>query len=385
MQKYLKKILQILDGTPAEYGLRSRGQSVAELALVTPILIVLIMGLVEIGWFANNYLILLEATRTGARFGTVQTGQNSPLMWNNQASLVPDRIKPGFNPLDPDPRVEDLRRGVRSCDDVARDPKYEGFYSLLNCVVRQSMNPLEIKLPDIEKSIRYPDDIVISAFALQLIDPRDNFFNQLNREVLGKTNGELLAQVTGIDKDMPRVMVVGRYPTNANECTVSNDGGSFAWESRDPFDYIVNGRRDYTLRKDPDTGFDLNNIEENRIYYELPGYDAEAFERQRGFAYLGQHHIGTATGPNANCIGSEWTSSEVEQLINLPNFNLDDANKRSRLATMGMVLVEMFWQHDLLLKNPVFNPVFTILGPNTTIYVWAAFPVPAVEPRIRFR
>mgnify|MGYP001220237202 CR=1 FL=1 len=43
MHRLMKKILEILDGTPAEYGIRSRGQSMAELALVTPILIVLII------------------------------------------------------------------------------------------------------------------------------------------------------------------------------------------------------------------------------------------------------------------------------------------------------------------------------------------------------
>ncbi|MBI5669049.1 MAG: pilus assembly protein [Chloroflexi bacterium] len=388
MQKYLKKILHILDGTPAEYGLRSRGQSVAELALVTPILIVLIMGLVEIGWFANNYLILLEATRTGARFGTVQTGLNSPLSWNNDASLVPNQIKKDFFPLDP--ATENLRIGVRTCSEVTRDQRFQGFYSLLNCVVQQSMNPLTMHIHDEDSDPQYPDDIVISVFALQLVDPREPFWNRNNQHQPAKTNKQLLAQVPGIDSEMPRVVVVGRYPTNANECTVDADDPTKgrAWEDRDPFDYIQNGVRDYVLI-DPGLAPDPN-IEDNRIYLELFGADpysatdASKFERQRGFVYVGQHHIAGATEPNANCIGSEWTIAEVEELINLPTYGLDDATERSKLASMGLVLVELYWQHDLLLKNPVFNPVFTILGPNTTIAVWSAFPVPAVEPRIRF-
>src|SRR5690242_13535329 len=89
MQSVPKKILQILDGTPAVYGHYSRGQSLVELALVTPLLIILLMGLAEIGWFANNYLILLETTRVGARYGAVQTGDTSPLLWPNEASLLP--------------------------------------------------------------------------------------------------------------------------------------------------------------------------------------------------------------------------------------------------------------------------------------------------------
>lgn len=387
MHKVLKKILQILDGTPAEYGSRSRGQSVVELALVTPILIVLIMGLVEIGWFANNYLILLESTRTGARFGTVQTGTNSPLAWNNDGSLVPAEVKPFFPE---DEATDEQRINVRNCGAVADEntPEYAGFYSLLNCVVLRSMDPLEFHGPDKDAGIFHPDDIVISAFALQLVDPRTSFWSQPNAFDPSKTNGELLATIPGIDANMPRVLVVGRFPTNANECTVNKDGDGEALEPRDPFDYIQNGQRDFALLNPsllPDP-----YIEENMIFYELDGRDdhnlssADTFERQRGFSYVGQHYIGTATGPNVNCIGSEWTVSEVERLINLPSFDLKDAAQRSKLASMGMVLVEMFWRHDLLLKNPVFNPVFTILGDNTIISVWAAFPVPAVEPRIRF-
>ncbi len=65
MRTFIKKIIQLLDGTPSVYGKRQSGQSVVELALITPILIVLLAGLVEIGWFANNYLNLLDVTRAG--------------------------------------------------------------------------------------------------------------------------------------------------------------------------------------------------------------------------------------------------------------------------------------------------------------------------------
>jgi hypothetical protein len=46
------------------------------------------------------------------------------------------------------------------------------------------------------------------------------------------------------------------------------------------------------------------------------------------------------------------------------------------------VLVEMFWQHEMLLQFPVFNPVVAAFGGDETpqISVWAAFPMPSVEP-----
>lgn len=367
MRRLLRKIIQILDGTPAEYGSRDRGQSVAELALVTPILIVLIMGLAEIGWFANNYMILLEVTRVGARFGTVQTGQGSPLAWNNDASLVPGIPGP--------PGTDLVRARIRNCDEVSRVQELQGFYSLLTCVMLRSMDPLEFKLGSDPAGNAYPDDIVISAFALQLIVPQEV-------PVAMRAN---LASVDGIDDELPRVLVVGRYPTNANECTLDENGNPFVWD-REPFDYIQDGVRTYILRKNPD-GTNMPDIDENRIYLELIGADPfnpadeNTYERQRGFVYAGQHYMG---GTGVHCLGSEWSIAEVERLVNLPSFLNDEQVERARLASMGMVLVEMFWRHDLLLKNPVFNPVFTILGDNTIISVWAAFPVPAVEPRIRF-
>jgi len=48
---------------------RSRGQSLVELALVLPLLVLLLGGLVETVFYVRNYLALLEASREGARIG----------------------------------------------------------------------------------------------------------------------------------------------------------------------------------------------------------------------------------------------------------------------------------------------------------------------------
>jgi hypothetical protein len=86
MRSVFKKIIEILDGTPAVYGKqkRWRGQSVVELTLVSPLLIVLLMGLAEIGWFANNFLILLIPARWNGTIrpavSLIQDGMISPLI-----------------------------------------------------------------------------------------------------------------------------------------------------------------------------------------------------------------------------------------------------------------------------------------------------------------
>ena len=53
-------------------GSRWRGQSFVELALVLPILIVLLLGVVEVTLFLGRYLDALDLTREAARFASAR-------------------------------------------------------------------------------------------------------------------------------------------------------------------------------------------------------------------------------------------------------------------------------------------------------------------------
>jgi hypothetical protein len=388
MRNIFRKILAILDGTPAVYGDQNhwRGQSVVELSLVTPILIVLLMGLAEIGWFANNYLILLEVTRVGARLGTTLTGELSPLSWDNDSSRSPYSGWADFpttiNGLD--------HLLYRNCEAVRGNTEVRGFYNHIACLMTQQMDPL------VFDDSNLVDDIVISAFSMQAVDPSaissTNFHTNSNppRDLLEPS----LNNTLGNNK---QVLVVGRYPTNANECTVDQLNNPKEWE-RDPFDFFKDSAVDFRLKNpsgDP-------NDEDNRDYVELKGYDPASYqpyvadtgpqpvatrERQRGWVLTGQHPVLVAYNPatgDKQCIGSDWSIKDMETMMNLPAFSLLDP-QRQNLPNQGVVLVEMFWQHELLLKNPVFNPVWTILGNNTTISVWAAFPLSTTEPRLNIK
>jgi hypothetical protein len=48
---------------------RQQGQSLVELAIITPLLLLLFLGLAEVGAALHSYLIVTEATREGARYG----------------------------------------------------------------------------------------------------------------------------------------------------------------------------------------------------------------------------------------------------------------------------------------------------------------------------
>ncbi len=378
MRKVFVKIVQILDGTPAIYGKRQAGQSVVELALITPILIILLAGLVEIGWFANNYLSLLDVTRAGARRATVLQDQQSPLFWDNKYTYVPNAELSvpyqmhydGTNGSDPERYMyrwgptQDVVTG--NPGPYACDPRYTTrfFYNEVICTMIASMDPLVLNPSN------GIDDIIVSGFSLQLVDPSSHpsWLSPLAR---------------AIPQDVPQIVVVGRYPTNANECDVQVINGVDTvspLEGRDPFDFNGNGRRDMTAADDP-TGVLHDD------FTELPGYDAMASnprdaEKQVGFSLFGNHKI-----PNTECVGSEWTMLKVEQLFNLPDFNMNNNTTRDYLPSQGMALVEMYWEHEMLLKIPVLSPVFTVVGNpdgKMVINVWAAFPLPSVEPDIIF-
>jgi Flp pilus assembly protein TadG len=55
-----------------------RGQTMTEFALVLPILVVLLFGIVQFGIAFNNYVTLTDAVRAGARKAVVSRNQSDP-------------------------------------------------------------------------------------------------------------------------------------------------------------------------------------------------------------------------------------------------------------------------------------------------------------------
>lgn len=397
MQKLLVKIVQILDGTPVVYGERRRGQSVVELALITPILITLLAGLVEVGWFANNYLTLLDVSRAGARRGTVLQDSQSPLFWDNRGSLVPQAYfdgQPNGNNFKTDYNLNGLtgetatnRQQVRfhpTLNPNGCQFSNRSFYHEVVCVMIGSLDPLRMTP---ENGV---DDIIVSGFSVENVDAsRGNAWL-----------GTLGTDWRPVAANVPQLVVVGRYPTNANECDVLWDGVgtpniAATWEPRDPFDFNYSGVPDvddladesYPMT-DPNriNGFGQNDFDEI-AGFDLRGTTLLNREKQIGFVLFGNHRIeGTA------CVGSEWTMQRVSELVNLDDsFDLNNFSDpdvvaaRRMIPGQGIILVEIFWQHRLLLNIPLLSPVFVALGSErTTISVWAAFPLPTVEPFIVF-
>jgi hypothetical protein len=386
MRRLIVKIIQILDGTPAKDGTPQRGQSVVEMALITPLLIVLFASMVEIGWFANNYLTLLDVTRAGARRGTTLQDSLAPLAWDNRASHVPIGIMddPGdtlYHIDDPGGDLNEFRANYRNCPTLRG---YVGFYNEVACLMLRSLTPLTLNDTNIGTGPSDPqwrpaqDDIVVSAFAIEAVPS----------EYLADPANPALAA------DVMQAAVVGRYPTNANECEVDELGNQTTIE-RDPFDFNDSGTWDVNPTLGVLSALDPLLItagvqEENLNFEEVAGFDVpsaddDLLERHVGFVWFGNHRI-AGTG----CIGSEWTIEELERVMNAPAFlgGLPNtriaSDPRDLLPSQGVVLVEIFWDHRPLLNLPFFEPIFRVFRDRTTITVWALFPLPAVEPFIQF-
>lgn len=389
MRKLLKRLIDILDGVPAARGDRQKGQSLVEMTFVTPLLLIMFVGLVEIGWFAQNYLNLVEAAKVGARRGPFLNGEYSPQHWNEAASLAPIpglgfTLNPGDSGYDSDDRIvyRGLAGGPQSCENIL--PGEFGFFNTIACTVVDSMDPLRLNLTNRK------DDVVVSGFSVQAVKIGPNASDDID------PSAPAYDSATSYE-DGSQVVVVGRWPARANEC--------YLWGERDPFDWIENDVIDWEYVPNP-----IDPTVNLRINYELGVWDTvnstyvgwldAGDEKMVGFAWTGQRQMEDANDVRIDCWGSEWTMEEVQALVNLPNFipvgSSDEEERKSYFPSQGIVIVEIFWEHNFLLDSfpllsSTWSPVYQIMGgddPNSTadvVYAWAAFPAPSIEPRLVFK
>src|SRR5215813_10569018 len=116
MSRTLQKIVSILDGKPKAV----RGQSFVEMALTMPLLITMLLGMVEIGFLANNYLILTDAVREAGRKAVNLTADTGAPHWN--LPLRPDAGNPNRMSYN---YAEDRNYERLNCGDK------QGIYNLL--------------------------------------------------------------------------------------------------------------------------------------------------------------------------------------------------------------------------------------------------------------
>lgn len=185
MKNPLKMAIAVLDRTPAT----TKGQSLVELSLTLPILLLMLLGLFEIGWLANNYLTLVDVTREAGRYGAT----NDPTEWNNGDTYSYSRMDCEANDglFEKIPGDGNTSYPGPDLSAYGYAPGLDGpigFYDGVACTIIIGMQPLEF--------VDDKDDIAVSVITYIVDD------------------------VTG------EPVITGRFPGNSNEC--SDD-------TRDPF------------------------------------------------------------------------------------------------------------------------------------------------------
>src|SRR5215212_7747117 len=107
-----------------------QGQSMTEFALVLPILVVLLFGVIQFGIVFNNYITLTDATRAGARKAAVSRRQPNPV------STCITAIRAAATDLKPAQLIATCDSSWEPGEDVRVTATYPYSINLLGLVVK---------------------------------------------------------------------------------------------------------------------------------------------------------------------------------------------------------------------------------------------------------
>jgi hypothetical protein len=334
-----------------------------ELALTAPMLILMIIAMAEVGFAANNFLILGDVVRSAGRQAVSMSVTTWPYgearNWqrmdcndrdSNPVGSMDFYTLLGNNVTTTDTRVPPRGEHLQPLGYWRGQEATKGFFDELACAITNGMSPLVfddgISGEDTVTNPNPKDDIVISVVnyrRMSLDNPDD----------LG--NGNKITNIGSYGNAWVRV--TGRWPLENRYC------GS---DERDPFNYKTFAIR--TGWNDTDNGNEGAGPDVTDPPLSLAPIVTTS-QGVRGYVFTGR-----AIQPDG-CYGSAFTVQEVEKRLNIEGgtFNPKSANG-------GVVIIEVFWQHH----PPVFGPLFQGFTGNRAddpvLHVWAWFPLPNAEP-----
>jgi Flp pilus assembly protein TadG len=107
-----------------------RGQTMTEFAIVLPILVVLLFGIIQFGIAFNNYVTITDAARAGARKGAVSRQSSNP------AGDCTSMVRSSAGDLDQTKLQVSCSSTWGIGDDVTVDVQYPYSISLIGWVVK---------------------------------------------------------------------------------------------------------------------------------------------------------------------------------------------------------------------------------------------------------
>lgn len=106
------------------------GQTMAEFALVLPMLAMLLFGVIQFGIAFNNYITLTDAVRAGARKGAVGRHLSNP-----QEAVV-EQVRAAATDLKHDDLAIDVESSWQPGEEVRVEASYPYSISLLGLIVK---------------------------------------------------------------------------------------------------------------------------------------------------------------------------------------------------------------------------------------------------------
>lgn len=107
-----------------------RGQSLAEFALVLPVLVLLLFGIIQFGITFNNYITLTDAVRAGARKAAVSRHQPDPV------GVTTAQVQTAAIDLDPDDLQITVESSWEAGDEVEVSASYPYAIKLLGKTIK---------------------------------------------------------------------------------------------------------------------------------------------------------------------------------------------------------------------------------------------------------
>jgi hypothetical protein len=108
-----------------------RGQSMTEFALVLPLMVGLLFGIIQFGIAFNNYISLNDAVRAGARKGAVARHLNDPV------GATVEQVQKAGTDLHPADLEIDVESSWNSGDEVKVTASYPYAIKLLGVTIKK--------------------------------------------------------------------------------------------------------------------------------------------------------------------------------------------------------------------------------------------------------
>ena len=165
---------------------RARGQSLVEIAIALPVLLILLSGMIELGFMLNYYLSLLDSTREAAR------------LYSN------------FDPFEDGYKIGDCTCSQEDCpdedpaDSADADCDRNNFYQGVAGIVVDSLQPASAE--DTSRKIvldSASDDVVISVFSVdgthvvRFPSGTGGAYHWFNNQPSAFTDAEIISRLIG--------------------------------------------------------------------------------------------------------------------------------------------------------------------------------------------